>query len=98
MFNKKNQTLFGWNDKTATFKAECIKIDDESKKNKVGSNSGVDMEYNRLVIIVVKTANRHIILYNCDLNSHVILKLNCSINGIVNSNKIFPYVCKHCIF
>ena len=85
MFNDKNQSLFGWDDKTATFKAECIKI--ESKTNKVGP----DIEYNSLVIIVVKTANHHIILYNYDLNNYVILKLNCIIN--INSNKIFPFVC-----
>ena len=84
-FNKKNQSLLGWNNNTATFNAECIKIDDLSKKNKVGSN--------RLVIIVVKTVSHHIILYNYDSNNYVILKLNGSINGNINSNKIFPYVC-----
>ena len=90
MFNKKNQSLLGWNNNTATFKAECIKINDESKKSKECTN--------RLIIIVVKTLSHHIILYNYDLNNYVILKLNCSIKGNINSNKIFPYVCKHCIF
>ena len=88
MFNKKNQSPFGWNHKTATFKTECVKIHDASKKNKV------DMECNRLVIIVVKTASHHIILHNYDLNDYVILKLNHSVNNInINSNTMFPYVC-----
>ena len=97
MFNQKNQSLLGWNNKVTTFKAECIKINDESKKHKVafGSNCGDHMGYNRsrLVIIVVKTTSHHIILYNYDLNNYVILKLNCSINGNIYSNKTFPYVC-----
>ena len=88
MFNKKNQSPFGWNHKTATFKTECVKIHNESKKNKV------DMKYNRLVIIVIKTASHHIILHNHDLNDYVILKLNHIVNNInINSNTIFPYVC-----
>ena len=102
LLNNKNECLLGWNNKTTGFTAECIKINSPKwniNKNNCNDNkhrtsdnvvSGTQ-KYIRLLIIVIKTFSHHIILYNCDLNNYVILKLNCSVN--VNSNKVFPYVC-----
>ena len=87
MFNLKSESLFGWDNKTARFKTECVKIKNETKQKR-------NVLHDRLLIIVVNTSSHHIILYNYDLNNYVILKLNSIINMINNnSNEIFPYVC-----
>ena len=100
ILNDKNECLLGWNNKTTGFKTECIKINSQKwNKNKCNDNKHRTSDnvvsdtktHSRLLIIVNKTFSHHIILYNCDLNNYVILKLNCSVN--VNSNKAFPYVC-----
>ena len=81
IFDSKNECLFGWCNKTIRFKTECIKI-----KNDQAADG-----YYRLLIIVINTSSHHIILYNCDLNNYIILKLNSMRN--ITSNKIFPHVC-----
>ena len=85
VLDSKNECLFGWSNKAARFKTECIKI-----KNDQADTSNDDV-YNRLLIIVINTSSHHIILYNCDLNNYIILKLNSITND--KSSKIFPCVC-----
>ena len=91
MFNLKNECVLGWNNKTASFKTECVKIGSNRVDGNKSPKFGSVIKHNRLLIMVIKTASHHIILYNCDLNNYVILKLNTIVN--VNSNKIFPWVC-----
>ena len=104
LLNNKNECLLGWNDETTGFKTECIKINSQKwnknncndRKHRTQDNVVSDTKNRtRLLIIVIKTFRHYIILYNCDLNNHVILKLNCIAN--VNTNKLFPYVCVCCI-
>ena len=85
MLDVNSECVFGWNNKTAGFNAQCVKIE----SSMVGDKSLI--RYSRLLVIVIKSASHHIILYNYDLNNFVILKLNSIVN--IKSNKIFPYVC-----
>ena len=89
MLNAKNESLFGWNNKTARFKTECVKIESNGAYSKSRNQSVI--KHNRMLIMVINTTSHYIILYNYEMNNYAILKLNSIIN--INSNKIFPYVC-----
>ena len=93
MLDSKSESLFGWNNKTTRFKAECVKIEPNNMCNsgsKYSDQTSV-IKHNRLLIMVINTTSHHIILYNFDSNNYAILKLNSSTS--INSNKMFPYVC-----